>query len=161
MKAYLIFGILILLTTACKKVDYGDVSRRGEPLFEMSLQATDGSFVSSKQFITGKPFMLFFFEPDCPHCKRQLMEIVNHDEDFKGVNIYMVSVADTMKLHWYEKANRLDVTTNIKVLQDTGLVLMKHFDVHAVPFSAVYDKRGVLQRTYRHRLNAETMSKVI
>jgi thiol-disulfide isomerase/thioredoxin len=69
-------GLGLLLTLACLGPAFaqGDASKDRQPeyAFDLRLAGTDKHTTFAELAESGRPFVLFFWISDCPHCKRQL-----------------------------------------------------------------------------------------
>ena len=99
-----------------------------------------------------RPVFLIVFNPACEHCKHETEELVQHIDDFRKVQVVMVTMAPLSEIRDFIALYHLDTYKNIVVAQDTQFTLPSFFQMRNFPFLAFYDKRQKLIDTFEGNL---------
>ena len=111
----------------------------------LKLFLTDSSsYFTKNDFKKKTNVLIMLFNPECDHCQHETEEIINHIDQFRNVQIIMVTMMpfDAMK-SFYQKYE-LSKYENIVVGQDQKFFLIPYYSVSNLPFLAFYDKKGNL-----------------
>lgn len=96
----------------------------------------------------GKPTLLMFFSPDCDHCKMLTDSLLNHMDELKKANIYMLTpMALSAIRDFYNKMN-LRAYPNITIGKDYEMFFPRYYGAYYVPFLAIYDRKKKLVRSF-------------
>ncbi|WP_315814459.1 peroxiredoxin family protein [Paraflavitalea speifideaquila] len=102
---------------------------------------TDGTIVQVNEVSKGRELILFLFDPDCPFCNKQIVEILDNIERLKQFQICLITNADPEKTKNFYTSYSLDEYSNIDVLLDQDNRVATHYNIPGVPYILVYDKK--------------------
>jgi thiol-disulfide isomerase/thioredoxin len=91
-----------------------------------------------------KPIWLMMFNPNCSHCQHETEEMVSNMDDFKDIQIVMVTSMPLDSMRAFTKKYQLQGYKNVVVGQDTHYFLFDYFQNKNLPFNAFYDKKKQL-----------------
>lgn len=134
----------------------------GKPLpsFELLLQDSTTHF-NTDMIKQGQPFLLYSFATWCPFCKVQTEEMINNIEDFKGVNIYMITNSSFGELKKFREHFNLGKYDNITTGIDTHYYFAGYFNTNVVPYFAIYDKDKKLKRVLAGKSSIKILSDML
>ncbi len=109
---------------------------------------TDSSHFSKNDLAKKTPTWLMMFNPSCSHCQHETEELVKHIDDFKKIQIIMVSSMNMDSIIKFRDQYHLTDHKNIVVGQDTDYFLFSYYQNHNLPFHAFYDKKRQLIKVF-------------
>jgi thioredoxin-related protein len=112
----------------------------------------DSVYITNANLKKGKPVMFIYFSPDCSHCQRLMYELKPHMDDFKDIQIVMVTFIQTKLLQMLKEFHRDYVfAAQPNVLMGTeypDYKLQRFYSVSTTPYIAIYDKKGKLVEAF-------------
>jgi thiol-disulfide isomerase/thioredoxin len=118
------------------------------PPFKM--YRSDKTIFSAAELPKTKPVILIYFDPDCEHCQKLMKELFQKIEAFKKAEIIMVTFKPVEELTAFEKLHNTQKYPNIIVgTEGVGFYLRNYYGLVTMPFTALYDKQGNLNYSYR------------
>jgi thiol-disulfide isomerase/thioredoxin len=116
----------------------------------------DSTTIYTKRNIpSDKPVLVMIFSPECSHCQHETEEIIAHKEQFKDVQILMVTFHPLWQMNEFVEKYKLKEQPNIVVGKDVYLLLPGFFAFHNLPFHALYDKKGELLKVFEGSMDIE------
>lgn len=94
-----------------------------------------------------KQVLIVFFSPDCEHCQHEAEEMVTHKEDFKNIQVIMVSTYPFYRLKEFAENYGLSNLKNVVIAKDPNYFLLTFYSIHSFPYMALYNKKGGLIET--------------
>lgn len=148
MKKILVIYLLSMLP-ACSNLskDKKIAAFNTLPSFE-ALLIDSTTILNSKSIPGGRPIILFYFRPDCPHCNKETKDLLNNIDSLKNVQIYFVSPMALGEIRNYCKAYQLENYKNIVVGKDYKFSFYKVFKPATVPYMAIYNSQKKLVKVY-------------
>jgi thiol-disulfide isomerase/thioredoxin len=125
------------------------------PLKLLLLDST--SYFTKNDLKKNKPVLIIVFNPDCEHCKHETEELIKNIDSLKNVQIIMATMMpfDLMK-SFYENYD-LQRFQNITVGKDVQYTLPSFYQMHFMPYLAMYDKKGNLLATFEGAMKIEDL----
>jgi thiol-disulfide isomerase/thioredoxin len=118
------------------------------PHFKM--YRSDKTIFNAAELPKTKPVVLIYFDPDCDHCQKLMKELFQKIDAFKKAEIIMVTFKSVEEVAAFEKLNNTQKYSNIIVgTEGTGFYLRNYYGLVTMPFTALYDKKGNLNYSYR------------
>jgi thioredoxin-related protein len=118
------------------------------PPFKM--YRSDKTIFSAAELPKTKPIVLIYFDPECEHCQKLMKELFQKIDAFKKAEIIMVTFKSMEDVAAFEKQNNTQKHSNIIVgTEGTGFYLRNYYGLVTMPFTALYDKNGNLNYSYR------------
>jgi thiol-disulfide isomerase/thioredoxin len=153
--------ILLLHLFACENQPPLKIGLEGKPIPTFKLLLMDSSStISTDKIATEKPFVLFSFNPHCPYCKAQTIEIIDNAESLSNINFFMLSSSPFKEIKEYYNHFKLTKYKNIIVGQDSANTFGRFYQVSGVPYIAVYNKNKLLKQVYMGRINSSQIKSV-
>lgn len=142
-----IFGVsLCLVLSACSwfhsKYTSG-LEGQSLPDFEFTSQdsiSTSAGYIGQKK----QPFILFLFQPNCPFCRSEMEDMLNHLTDLAMVHIYLITTYPYQATKQFSSYYHLDKQSNFTILRDSSGALIDYFKAPVVPYLAFYDGQSKL-----------------
>jgi thiol-disulfide isomerase/thioredoxin len=145
--------VVSLLLAACSK--NGVPPPKGDISAKLTVPTTAGG-VYDPAALDGKPAVVVFWRPGCPHCRDELPDVAQVCKD-KGATAVAVQVAEA-------PPSGLRVLEGMKwdgvALVDDGTV-RKDLDIKAVPYTLVLRPDGTAARAFVGRQSYETLASAI
>jgi len=95
-----------------------------------------------------KPVLIILFDPNCDHCQHETEDITNNIDSFQNIQIVMVTNADFKDTKKFYENYGLAKFKNITIGVETVYFLATFFNIHNLPYLAMYDKKGKLISTH-------------
>jgi len=95
---------------------------------------------------SGKPFMLFLYEPYCIYSRIEMADIVNHISDFKNYDIYAITTYQWSSITQFSKLYHLNIYPNVNLLRDSAGQFLNYLKAPGVPYFAFYNEKKTLRR---------------
>jgi len=161
MKQLVLF-IIIAVLSGCYGAEPEKTGLEGKPLPSFKLLLSDSStYIDMKDIPKGKPVVLFYYGPYCPYSRAQMEEIIRDIKQFKNTQFYVFTAwpfADMKKFYSYY---RLDKYKNIIAGLDNSGFFEEYYKVAGVPFTAVYDKDGKLNKAFQGKIHSKEIIKAL
>jgi thiol-disulfide isomerase/thioredoxin len=125
------------------------------PLKLLLLDST--SYFTKNDLKKNKPVLIIVFNPDCEHCKHETEALIKNIDSLKNIQIIMATIMpfDLMK-SFYENYD-LQRFQNIIVGKDVQYTLPSFYQMHFMPYLAMYDKKGNLLATFEGAMKIEDL----
>jgi thioredoxin-related protein len=118
----------------------------GKPLPSFNMLLTDSiTYLKSENIPVGQPFVLFYFSPFCPYCKAQVEKIKQEIKIIKDLQFYFIAEFPLYQIKQYDQHYGLSNYTNITLAQVRDTSFSKYYNIHGVPYMAVYNKQKKLK----------------
>jgi thiol-disulfide isomerase/thioredoxin len=142
-----IFYLILLCLPGCYSPQNKKEALNSLPSFNMLL--IDGMTTFYAQEIpTGRPIVLFFFRPDCPHCQEETRALVDHMNSLTNVQFYMISLDPLEKIKEFYVTYHLDQYKNLTIGEDNEHTFIQYFRPSTVPYFAIYDANKKLVKIF-------------
>lgn len=106
---------------------------------------SDSSTMYTKtQIPNDKPVLFMIFSPDCSHCQHETEEMIAHMDELKDVQIVMITYHPLSAMKDFISNYGLAKYSNIVVGKDVYYITTGFFDIHNIPYMAMYNKKGKL-----------------
>jgi thioredoxin-related protein len=111
---------------------------------------TDSVYVTPANLKKNMATMIIYFAPDCSHCQHLMYEMKPKMNDFKNVQIVMVTFVQQIKaIQTFYRDFDLKKYPNFTVgTEGYTYVVQKYYQVATTPYIALYDKKGKLVKHY-------------
>jgi thioredoxin-related protein len=155
-----IFSLIIFLFAAIfsfaqKDSTYPPPYRQVPTIPPFTILQADSSTVFKKSDLPNKPLLIILFDPNCDHCQHETEEIIAHIEDFKKIQIVMVTNADFADLRKFYNNYELFKYKNIVAGVELKYFLATFFAIRNLPYLAMYNKKGDLITTFEGNMKVE------
>jgi len=142
---------ILYVALACLVACYSPQSKEKAisklPSFKMLL-IDSITTLKAEEIPTGKPIVLLFFRPDCPHCWEETQDILDHIDSFRNVRFYMLAIESLHKIREFCLSFNLDKYENFTIGKDQEYTFLRAFRPSSVPYMAVYDGNKKLVKIY-------------
>lgn len=143
----LFFGFLFSFSSNFAQSDSTKLPpyQRYPTLPPIQILLSDSSTMYTKaQVPTGKPVLFMIFSPDCSHCQHETEEMIAHMDELKDVQIVMITFHPLWMMKDFINNYGLTKYPNIVVGKDIYYITTGFFDIHNIPYLAMYNKKGNL-----------------
>ena len=152
--------IILLLCTGLLSCHFGQENSIANystlPSFDMLL--TDSTtLLHARDIPVGKPLVLVYFRPDCPHCQVETKSILNDIDSLRNFQICLLANAPIEDLRIYSQYYHLNQYTNIIIGKDYQNSFAHVFKPNAVPFVAIYNEKRKLAKIYYGEISVNTL----
>jgi thiol-disulfide isomerase/thioredoxin len=156
MKRVLLVGLLsVVLFNSSFSQAY---PKRGSAIPDFKMLMTNGKYFYSKEIQKNKPLVLIYFAPDCDHCIKLMDELFKGIHKLDKASVVMITFEPTRDVAWFERRYQTAQYPNIKVgTEGLTYVLRNYYRLDKTPFTAVYDKKGLLAFSYKNETPVNEM----
>src|SRR5258705_3595949 len=118
------------------------------PSFKITL--SNNKTLNAADLPKGRPLVLIYFDPDCDHCQKLMTELFKKINSFKKVQMVLVTFKPITEVAAFEKKYGTRNYPNMKVgTEGTLFYLRNYYKLIKMPFTALYDKKGNYNYSYR------------
>ncbi len=157
VKTYILIVFFITLY-----VNFSPCQTYAQALPSFTMQLTNGKTVAAKDMLTGKPLLLIYFSPDCEHCQKLITQILSKKNQFKKVNILLITFFPLKDAITFENNYRIKTYPNITVATETQpLYLRKYYSLQHTPFTALFNDKGKLIIFYKDETPVNELTRLI
>jgi thiol-disulfide isomerase/thioredoxin len=125
------------------------------PLKLLLLDST--SYFTKNDLKKNKPVLIIVFNPDCEHCKHETEELIKNIDSLKNVQIIMATMMPFDLMRSFYENYDLQRFQNITVGKDVQYTLPSFYQMHFMPYLAMYDKKGNLLSTFEGAMKIEDL----
>ena len=127
------------------------------PPFQIML--SDSSTIYTKsQLPKNKAVLFLIFSPECSHCQHETEELVKYKNDLKDIQIVMATLHPLTDMKAFIEHYKLKDMPNVIVGKDIYYLMPSFYNIHNLPYMAMYNKKGELIGGYEGSLS---ISKVL
>jgi len=90
------------------------------------------------------PMVLIYFDPYCPVCHQQIMEIIKHKDELRRINFFLITPFPFYQMIKTYRDFKLISFQNIKIGWDIEHRLSRIYSIDKVPSAIFFDKEGRL-----------------
>jgi thiol-disulfide isomerase/thioredoxin len=152
--------ICLIFSLACHSFTSKEKTLATLPPFEMLLMDSN-TVLKAQEIPMGKPILLLFFRPDCPHCQRETRLLLDHMDSLKNVRIYFLATAPFKDIRDFYFSYHLDKQKNLTVGRDQEHSFYQAFRPASVPYTAIYDANKKLVKIFNEEAGIENILKAI
>jgi len=160
LKLFFLFGLLFL---TCKpgfsQTDTTAPYKKYPTFPPIELVQLNNQPFTKKNIKSNQASMVFYFSPECDHCKKQMDEMIKKMNDFKKIQIVLITYQPLEQLQKFYNDYHLSRFENIKAGRDTKFLLPPYYRIRNLPYLALYDKKGNLITTYEGNVKVQTLLK--
>ena len=136
--------------------------KRYPTLPPIQILLSDSSTMFTKaQIPQGKPVLFMIFSPDCSHCQHETEELKAHMDEMKDLEIVMITYHPIYMMKDFVANYGLAKYPNIVVGKDIYYITTGFFDIHNIPYLAMYDKKGKLIEGFEGSLPIPQVIKIM
>lgn len=157
MKSFFL-SVCLLVLFCCSSFSQSVVEKSlsAIPVFRMLL--TNGQYFSSAEIQKNKPFVLIYFAPDCDHCLVLMDKLFKKVHHLDKASVVMITFKSPQEVSGFEKKYNTAKYSNIKVgTEGTTYVVRNYYNLQKTPFTAIYDKKGMLAFSYKDETPVDEM----
>ena len=160
LKQFLISALLLAFSSALIAQKDTTAPYKQYPTFPpIELVKMNNHHLKKKDIKSNQASMIFYFSPECDHCRKQMDDMMKRMNDFKKIQIVMVTFQPMDQLVKFYKDYKLEKFDNIQAGRDTKFLLPPYYRIRSLPYLALYDKKGKLITTYEGNVKVETLLK--
>ena len=153
------FLILVLSGCNSRKHELTGKENQSIPVFNL-LMPDSTTYYNTANIPTGKPVVLYYFNPQCPFCKAQMEDIKKNMDNLKDIQflIFTSFSFDGMKSFYnqYDLSQYSNVITGV----DTSYFFANYFQTTNVPYLAIYGKDLKLNEAFLGKTRIKDIKKV-
>jgi thiol-disulfide isomerase/thioredoxin len=147
MKLSTILLPLLILVSCQNKAPKITTGLEGKPMPKIDLLLEDSTtHLDINNIQSGRPAILFAFEPWCPYCKAQTKSIIANIKSLNGIDFYFLTNSAYPGFKEFYKRFELEKYPNIKAGIDYNYTFARYFKTSQVPVMAIYDPNKKLKQ---------------
>ena len=148
-RSILLLLLLIVFTEGFGQVDSTTpVYLRFPTLPEFTVYKAPDSSLFSRDDLQKKPTVFILFSPDCEHCQHETAELIKNIDQFKKVQILMVTYMPYDSMMAFYRHYNIAAYPNIIMARDSKYILPIFFDLKQLPSIFIYNKKGKLKKAF-------------
>lgn len=145
MKLILISFIITFLLS-CNGRQVMITGLEGKPLPSFNFLLLDSTTIlNSGSIPADKPFVLFYFNPNCPYCRAQTEDLTQSVKSQKDIRYYMFSNYPIRQIKKFSEHYGLNKYNNITTAQVNDTLFDAYYKIPGVPYMAIYSKEKKLK----------------
>lgn len=125
------------------------------------IQLPDSSWFSNSDLKPKKPTLILYFSPDCGHCQIETEELLSKIKSFNDLQIVMITSRPFEDMANFAEHYKIKRFPAIKIGSDPARLVTRFYDVKFTPFSALYDKKGMLSKVYEKGIDMEQLADLV
>jgi len=152
-----VFGIFIVfMFCQCKQYSLTPVTGDLMPSVDVLLMDSTTVFNTSK--MEGKDsYVLVFFEPDCPHCQKEIESVLKDIGAFGNTKFCLLSVSSFSEIRNFYKHYDIGRYANVIVGKDTAAGYAKYFGIRTVPHTSIYASDRSLKKVFDSSVDSKKL----
>lgn len=111
----------------------------------------------SDLFDNDRSFIVLYFSPTCPYCRRQIAGILRDMNSFSHFNVYLITQAITRELLDFKKKYELKKFANVTILIDDNSDFYSNFKMTGLPFLLIFTKNRILKKAFMGNTDLEAI----
>ena len=129
---------------------FSTLNLSSQPIPPFKMTVANNKVFDIESLPKGRPLILIYFDPDCDHCQKLMSEMFKNINQFKKAEIVFATFKPVTELDSVWKKYNVGKYPNVKMgTENVTYYLRLYYDVTTLPFTALYDKKGNLNYSYR------------
>lgn len=95
--------------------------------------------LNTTEILPGSPFIIIGFLPYCPHCKKEIADLIQHIQQFQTTRIFLITPFPDSSLAQFAQQFKLYKYPNITLGIDKKNTFLTFLKINKVPCTAIYD----------------------
>lgn len=108
----------------------------------------------------GEPFIIFRFEPWCPHCQAETRNLIQHMQQLKHIRIYYLTASPFTQMKAFYQYFKLAQYPNIIMGEDINNYFLHYYRSSSIPYTFVYDAKKRLITALKGEVPIDYLSQV-
>lgn len=125
------------------------------PAFPLTLP--DGNTITKNDLRKNTSTVVFVFSVDCDHCKHFTQELLQHIDQFRKVQILMVTPFKPDQMKEYYNTYKIRDYPNIIMASEPTRQIMYFYDLHYFPGVYVYNRKQQLVKGFEGTVKLEQL----
>ena len=121
------------------------------------LSVENGDTFSTGSIPKGKPFVLYYFDPDCSYCQDMTKHIIEEISIYQNFDFYYVSDQPDDKLAVFHKYFNLGDYQNISIYKDLNDGIKQFLVPNTIPYLCIFNKEKELEVVYAGGTDCENL----
>ncbi len=126
-----------------------------------SLQKTDSTWFFNSDLQEKKAVLILYFSPDCGHCQLEIENLIANMSKLQNLQIVMVTSRPFQDMQNFATRYKIYKFPTITIGRDPGYHITRFYKVEFTPFSALYNKKGKLEKVYKKGIDMEELIKLV
>jgi len=161
MKSAVWMILLVVGWSACQsKKERYLASIESMPSFEV-LKLDSTTIVEANDIPEGRPSLIVYFRPDCPHCKAETENLLRDAGKFADFNFVFLTGSALSNAKAFATTYHFEKYRNIVIGKDYNHSFAQRFEPEAVPFTALYSQKKTLIALYKGEITSEQILSAI
>ncbi len=152
----------LMLSIGCR--DHMNVVKtgfEGKPLPAFSVLLMDSlAKLNTSDIPSGRPIVVFYFNPYCPYCRAQTQEMLGNMQSLSNIRFVMLSNFPFASIKGFSKEYKLDIYPNITVVDDYDAFFGSYYKASGVPYTAIYNKEKNLKKVIVGPFKADDLKNI-
>ncbi len=127
------------------------------PVF--TLTTTDSSLISLDSGYTNAPLVLLYFNGECEYCKSETKEIVDNQDQLKGIEMIFISLEPLHKIKQFGDSFGLSEVPNVILGKIDDQTADEILGITSAPQLFIYNKEGKLTKQFKGSTKIEAIIK--
>ncbi|GGB22081.1 TlpA family protein disulfide reductase [Puia dinghuensis] len=121
------------------------------------LKLDSATYLTKDDIKKNRKTIIMYFSPDCEHCKHEIESFLSNFNKFKDIEIVMATYQPFSEMKEFNEHYRIFEHPNIKIGRDEKFFLPPYYNIHNLPYLALYDKKGNLITTFEGTQKVDTL----
>jgi len=157
MKKLILYGFAGIFLS-CRSVNHFEAD---SPMPVVTMLRVDSSIYSTSQIQEGKYTVILYFRTDCPHCQKEMADILKSGSDLKTLNIIFLTIKPLKDLKRYAKFFKLADYPNIITACDNKHEFLNYYKPAQVPYLLVFGPSKKLFRIYEGPVPVDSLKTLV
>ncbi|MBS1668873.1 MAG: thioredoxin family protein [Bacteroidetes bacterium] len=121
------------------------------------LKVDSSSYYTNSDLRKHHETLIMYFSPECDHCKHQTKDLIAEMDKLKNIDIVMATYFPFSEMKNFYSNFHISNYNNIKLGRDENYQIPSNYNIHSLPFLALYDKKGKLVTTFEGSQKISTL----
>jgi thioredoxin-related protein len=121
------------------------------------LEVDSVNYISKSEIKKNRRVLIMYFSPECEHCKHQTKDILDAIDKFKDITIVMATFQPFEEMKSFYNFYHISDHSNILMGRDEKYMFQPYYNIHSLPFLALYDKKGQFIARFEGNQKVETI----
>jgi hypothetical protein len=156
MKKFILLLLMAALSGCYGKRPPIKTGLEGKVLPSFNILLNDSNtFFNTNNIPVGKSVVLYYFSPECPYCRAQMEEIVEHTSSLRDIRFYVFTSWPFSEMKRFYEHYQLERYPNIVVGVDYSKFFVTHFRAQGIPYMAIYGRDKKLKEVFMGNVYAD------
>ncbi|HTN46757.1 MAG TPA: thioredoxin fold domain-containing protein [Flavipsychrobacter sp.] len=135
---------------------------KNRELPSFNLLSLDSTEFNTSHIKEGRKIMMVYFSPNCDHCEQLTTELIQHQDKWTDVEIYMITPLPLLStLREFDSKYHVSQQKQMHLYQEPAHLFLDYYGVRSFPYIALYDEHKMFVKAFPNGVRFEELMETV